>query len=615
MLQIQLPNEASPIYIRPVPLISMQHNALRNEIGTFGSEYTVTFVGTLIDNRGSPTSIGNTPLTFETADEKEDIVDKDSAHTIFEKQAALRDIFSTDGIKFSITDAEDGATPDTVFYGKLQSLDFEEGIYINTCRYTAVFTVTNLEDDAGIFFESDTMGGSTEADQSDNTSFSNRQILSAAQQRAEYGGLVENFTDQWSFEVNEDQGVTSDSDPNKIESSRSYIITRNMTAQGRTYFETSGGQTKKFPAWKEAKEFLIKSIIGETGDSPENYPDRALTNFFAVGSLNISEDYGGYNHVRTESIDKTSGSVTITDTWLLSKGVAATESYSMSINSDTGSPFVSVNINGTIQGLSSLSAKSEAYGGNEVVENNGNPIATAFQNAQQKYYKVTNRGRYGINSFVYKRAQSVVEPTLNPQPLDISIAQNKFTGELTYSLTFDNRPRNIISEAVSESISVNDTYPGDLYALIPVIGRPTGPILQYIGGRTEYKRDITIELLFDYTDIDYRTNGTRSELLLSKPTINEPIRTQINKLVQELSPLTEPLIRKCFLNPPQESWSPREGRYSLSLSWVYELAPDTEGTAIANSDTSPLPGEDNNNSTGILSNLWPIPVEAFTGPQ
>jgi len=58
---------------------------------------------------------------------------------------------------------------------------------------------------------------------------------------------------------------------------------------------------------------------------------------------------------------------------------------------------------------------------------------------------------------------------------------------------------------------------------------------------------------------------------MTKPSLVQPVRKQLGTLIKSLSPLSEPNIRKCFLNPPVENWSPREGRYSISLSWVYEL--------------------------------------------
>ena len=136
-------------------------------------------------------------------------------------------------------------------------------------------------------------------------------------------------------------------------------------------------------------------------------------------------------------------------------------------------------------------------------------------------------------------------------------------------MEFDNRPTNIISNVVSENINVNDTYPGDVFATIPVIGRPTGPILQYIGGRTEYKRDVSVNLIMDHTKVPYGSG--RQSLLLLKPSVNEPTASQLGMLLETLSPANEPGVRKYFIGPPSESWEPKTGSYSLNLSFTYEL--------------------------------------------
>jgi hypothetical protein len=104
--------------------------------------------------------------------------------------------------------------------------------------------------------------------------------------------------------------------------------------------------------------------------------------------------------------------------------------------------------------------------------------------------------------------------------------------------------------------------------VIPVIGRKTGPVLQYIGGRTEYRRDLQINLLMDYTKIPY---GNNRSLLLQKPSIMEPMASQLSQLIGELSPANEPGVRKYFISPPQENWNPKEGQYNFSISWIYEL--------------------------------------------
>ena len=126
-----------------------------------------------------------------------------------------------------------------------------------------------------------------------------------------------------------------------------------------------------------------------------------------------------------------------------------------------------------------------------------------------------------------------------------------------------------MSGVIAESISVNDTYPGDIFAVIPVLGRATGPVLQYIGGRSEYRRDISLNLTMDYTKIPYGSGY--NTLLLKKPSLVEPTASQIANLLNELSPKNEFGIRKYFASPASESWNPKEGTYSFNISFTYEL--------------------------------------------
>jgi hypothetical protein len=281
--------------------------------------------------------------------------------------------------------------------------------------------------------------------------------------------------------------------------------------------------------------------------------------------MNLVDTYRGYNHVRTEQVDKSAGSYSVTDTWLLASG-SAYEAYAMSISQSSDSPFVNVSIDGTIKGLSELTPDAATLGGDLTVDVGS---GTAYANAISKFYEVSNSGQYGVGSNIFKRANRAVAVELNSQPQSISLGTNEYTGEITYALSFDNRPTNIISGVLSEIISVNDNYPGDIFASLPVIGRKTGPVLQYIGGRTEYSRSVSVELLMDYTDIGYGSD--RKSLLLKKPSIVEPTKTQLRNLIKELSPQHEPGVRKYFIAPPTESWSPKEGRYSFNISWTYEL--------------------------------------------
>jgi len=248
----------------------------------------------------------------------------------------------------------------------------------------------------------------------------------------------------------------------------------------------------------------------------------------------------------------------------------------MSITSDNQNPFVNVSIQGQIKGLSSLVPSSVYFGGQyqdqSLIQdaNKRDPrfLVSPYMNALEKWYNISKNGAFGYKSDLYRRANSVVAVELNSQPLDISLGMNEYTGEIDYSLSFDNRPTNIIYGTLFEDISINETYPGDVYSLIPVIGRKTGPVLQYNGSRTEYSRDLSIDLVMDSTKIPYDTGR---KMLQRRPSAINPTASQLESLIHELSPQYEPGIRKYFHDPPQESWNPKTGQYSFSIRWIYEL--------------------------------------------
>lgn len=594
--------------IRPTPLISISYTPLRNKTGVFGGSYDITLNGTILDNEGSPFASGTNKIlpsgglfhkTLSSRPPSQTVGIGQAMQSIMQKQNSLRELFALDGQLIELSPvSNDSSIPDLAerqnndftlrleqndapilkFYPQVQSISFEEGIYVNTCKYTINLKANVLLDNENKVFTDGAINstflnvsGYFRNEQSGIYGFSNDRATEY-ELRNQFGGFIEDFSENWSLEAEEGNGNTT----NRGNVVKTYRITRNLSATGRTHYSLGGVRSE---AWIEAKNYLTKNLAygsiyqGYTSGNWQKYPD-LYKDVFASGILSLSNRYKGYNHSVTESIDKVAGSCTLSETWLLSQEDAY-ENYKMSISNSLGDPYVNVSIDGTIKGLSLLDPNAPINGGIYDFTSDPFPIQnpsgpnTAYQNALNKYHSVSNYGRFGLISDIYKRANASVGANLNSQPKSISLGLNEFTGEITYNVEFNNRPLNLISGVLTENISINDTYPGDVFAMIPVIGRATGPILQYIGGRTEYKRDIGIEIIVDYTDIPYGQD--RARYLLSKPSLNEPIRSQINNVVASLSPANEPGIRKYFLNPPSESWNPKEGRYSLNLSWVYEL--------------------------------------------
>ena len=678
-------DDTIPCTLRPTPLISI--NTSINKTGggeTLGVTYTITLTGTILADRGSPLgaySVTKQPFQTEAPDGTigtpvidavgtgvfgpynlfwtgsnydvlgpyPQIVPNDHAlDSVFSKQKAIRALFARDGQLMEITPVHGDAA---LIYcnPRVLSIEFEDGIYVDKCNYTIQLEADTLRDKDGyvnreglsLYIKDGALTLSSALDGS---------TVYADTTEAEYLAagkhFITDFSEEWSLD-------TDDANAETIGASgtyagylkpRSYSITHNMSAVGKTHYLPDG---TKLRGWREAKGFVQKQLFVLNSGSPiYNYPNSnnysltpdgvatpdinsqpsVIAGLIGEGTLDLIASYGGYNRIVNESIDEAGGSYSLTETWVLATGTAF-ETYNINVSKGIDDSFTSVSIDGNIKGLTS--ANQASFGGlnSSSVKINrpanagadrmafmgadaatGLAVSGAYMNAVKKYHDVTGNGSFDYSSPVYKRANFAVTyddttyRRLNPIPKSQSAALNEAAGTIDYNATYDNRPINILSGVLYENISINDTYPGDSFATIPVIGRSTGPILQYIGGRSEYTRDVTIECLVDrnrdapdsrsvdflwgnpmYETVSLSSSASNflaagfttavggQALLPQKPSIVEPTRTQLQQLLMQLSPVNEPGIRKYFLSPPQESWSPKEGRYNLSISWTYEL--------------------------------------------
>ena len=579
--------------LRPSPLVSIAANL--NKVGgeTVGVTYTITLNGSILDDRGTPYAVktqDNSPFPYFDGTSPDGVwpygkFDNSTGHSensrpkvqpipenakldaIFSKQRALKALFAIDGQRLEIMPVH-GDEPAIVCYPRVMSVDFAEGLYVNRADYTITLEAdTLLNKNLTVDEDGNPLDGSLRpAISGANDGFVTQQIIALS------GAFIQDFSESWNIEVDDERAEN-------LAIPRTYRITHNISANGKAHYFPSGATVVKIPAWQSARDYVVNNLIAKSGifdypnTTPLPYPN--VNNQLGSGTMNLIDKYRGFNHTRTEDIDVSAGSFSVTETFLLASGDSY-EDYNMSVSKGIDNAFVSVSIDGTVKGLNEISPSG--FGEHQTVGVGFVPPASpptieviasgAYDNALKKYNEITNSGQYGLTSDVFKRAQNSVAFELNSQPKSISLGLNEFNGEITYSLEFDNRPTNIMSGVLSENISVNDTYPGDVFAIIPVLGRATGPVLQYVGSRTEYKRDVQIELQMDYTDLHYASGRG---LITQKPSIVEPTRTQLRNLIKSLSPEGEPGVRQYFISAPSENWSPKTGSYNFSISWTYEL--------------------------------------------
>lgn len=575
-------------FIRPTPLITISQQNNRTGSVRFGNSYKITLNGTILAGKGNPYSTGvidTDPVWYTGSNYSEytntgwtefgpprNNVDIDKRlGSIMIQQRGLRELFASDGLNLRVYHTYDtGGNPALSCNCVVDSINFEEGIWVDTCKYTIELTTYVIyHNEQGLTDYPLSLPSNHPDAHASGLSPTNFTFLHGASGLSTHrgyasGAYIEDFSEDWSVEE-DDQFFNVDD--NGFIKAPAYRVTRNLSSTGRTaYFDGAN-----IAGWIIAKDFVKNYLLASGG---ENLANRSLTDFYADAG-NLGQGYfisavsrGDYfNHTVSENFSVTEGTYSLSETFVLCSGGSnsgAMETYTMQVTSDHQNPFINVSINGSVQGLS--------------VKPSGDykpliGVSGKYDMAIKHWGKISGSGIFGISSPIYKRANSAVGVALNSQPKSISIGLNKIQGTIDYALEFDNRPTNFISGVSHETVSINDTYPGDVYATIPVIGRKQGPIFQSMGTRTEYRRDVSLEFVLDYYDTFYPSGSNNASRLsmLKKPILYEPYRAQIFNFISGVCPFNEPGVRKYFMNPTTETWSPKEGRYSLNLSWVYEL--------------------------------------------
>jgi len=165
------------------------------------------------------------------------------------------------------------------------------------------------------------------------------------------------------------------------------------------------------------------------------------------------------------------------------------------------------------------------------------------------------------------------ENLLSAAPVSTSESFDPKKGTINYSYEFNNKQL-LIPGVISENISVTYDNPVDSTAETFVIGRALGPIIQRTG-RTSPKKSINIEIAIPpASSID--------EISLNNPKCPLHYNSYLFKAIEQIieahrpyssSPLfNEPLqtIGLVYISSDNENWNPQSGRYSRSISWVYQ---------------------------------------------
>jgi hypothetical protein len=318
-----------------------------------------------------------------------------------------------------------------------------------------------------------------------------------------------------------------------------FSIQRSLSAQGNPV----GSVTGYVEPWKIASGYVISHL----GITPEM---TGLHNLLSLSGLNVANNY------RTITVNKTEGTVDAVETFITYTGSnPALEDFEVSIERSQDSPFTTIDMNGTVQGLSTLN-----YSANPVT---GVPKIVSALNAWS--------GVGGISGALPIRAQTVynnlpkrkvnMAGSINTDPLAESIGYNLTEGIVSYSYSYDDRPINCYTGALNESISFTYNQPNDVFASLVILGRSRGPLFQAINTSGAETRDLSIDAIIPVqgfcNDLTYYTGAP-----IAYADFLAAYETQLGHAYDQI-----------FTNSFTQTWEPKVGHFTLNKSWTLGKCP------------------------------------------
>ena len=517
--------------IGPMPRYSISRENLSTGDGTFmGTKFTINVTGTAIIN---------------SADNAQDITIKGQRQSRVMGEGltvmqALRESFPNQGTgKLEISAY--GGLPNIITFddARLLSVDLpeqnEESAGVQTLEYSFVFEA--YEEDSN----------------NTNTGSTGRPV------KPDY--KLSSVDESWEL-AEADQFFYQSDTPNEKNDNlnKIYTLTHTVSATGLKKHSSPGTPAADGEAFRQAVQWvktrlvydptveITKDLMGDDTffqskflpiemNKPDATDDLGFNLKKGGASTEGNPAYKGYNHTRSVSSDQNVGSYSVTDTWTLSQvGFESTHSLEFNFEGDINAEGNTVTVNASFQGLSTANSKStqiDKYAGALKAFNTVKPLIPALA---LKVYEDSG-GTFALNTDL---------------KLSESVGHNKVSGTITYSVSFNDYDKPNTENAITERITINynnDKGEQKLIAILPIIGRANGPIIQDIETTQISSRTITADIVmkrgFGKPDGTAAVTSYRPEGWDTTPPAN------------------------VYLTASTESWNPNTRAYNKSETWEF----------------------------------------------
>ena len=380
---------------------------------------------------------------------------------------------------------------------------------------------------------------------------------------------LSSVAETWDLVVNDGESTFDENDIKDENPRKTYTVTHTVTATGQKKFAAGPTlHTTDGPAWKQAKlwcESRLKNPnenIDEDAVGTPQYkfqPDEdMIADLITDTGTGV---YSYYNNNRVANVDYAAGTYTITETWYASN-LPATHDIEVSMEAgDDGS--VNITVNGTITGKN-----TKAYDSNYI-----DPLVQAeaalptvlgltFELAKAFYI---SEGPGTADDPDTPDDEYAGGRTLNTLVRTESIGKNKLTGAITWSRMYNDRDVTV-TDALTDDITVtydNQDRTVSTVAVLEIIGKSTGPIIQDMGTTPQRGRSLQIDAVMQRgkrTSPPTRTGNVGLAAIIASYTPGrfEDSDGNVGNIYPNLAEQTS-----------NETWNPLTGAYSLSLDWLY----------------------------------------------
>lgn len=540
----------------PAPFISVQKEYVKSAGGTkitghpdtpkerqdniIGSNYTIQISGTLVASMlGSPQIDGtfyegsDYPVSKKLPQPEDTLIgddqDKKRFNRLMKMQQSLRWLFSEDGHFFEIDDGL-GNEVFKCIIREISSVEFSEANrgenWTDRCEYSITLVADEILSSGHPLCP---LGEDTKENEPKNLpkDISGNDIY------------LQEATENWSVEPQEEG-----SDEN---SPYTFLVNHQVNAIGKRVYDGNGSVTSE--AWEEAEKW-VKTKITSAGSDPQSITSNQQ-NVITLGTTGLDlSGYLPYNRMRTENVDEMQGSYSVAETFLLAKENSV-ETFSLNLRSSQSTGLTTISLSGDARGLDDNEEQLDVY--NKTAEPN-----IKYTNALTKFNSIN----------LYSRAQTFATTkgiTLNPEQLSKSESHDKVTGNISYNVEFDNRPTNCISGARSESINVTFSGGEDVFAVIGVVGRSNGPIMQNMNTVKQGKVSISIDATMNVLTYGSSCSAMTDEVCSGKPSTTSIIEDLRDKAITCHPNGTG---TDTWKESDSESWNVRTGRYSRNTTYV-----------------------------------------------